>query len=166
MAAFARGFTMYGKEIGTASTEFTNEIPFINEPAWVREDNIAVYDLNTPNRVVRQNYSATENKLASPTAKRHILGIVGGNEVSLLAANPQDIESELRGLTRPLTGCPSREYKPTMAGQEKLLINNRKTHMALDLRAIHLPETQMWAYPTTYAPLPLKKEACGSPHKY
>ena len=86
--------------------------------------------------------------------------------MSQLAANPQDIESELRGLTRPLTGCPSREYQPTMAGQEKLLINNRKTNMAIDLRAIHLPEYQMWAYPVTYAPQPLKKEACGSPQKY
>ena len=60
-------------------------------PSWVREDNIAVYDLNTPNRVVRQNYSSSENRLASPHAKRHTLGLVGGNEVSLLAANPQDI---------------------------------------------------------------------------
>jgi len=137
-----------------------------NEPSWVREDNISVYDLNTPNRVVRQNYSSVENGLASPPAKRHVLGMVGGNEVSQLAGNPQDIESELFGLTRPLTNCPSREYEPTKEGQKTLFINNRKTNMSLDLRPIHLTEAQLWAYPATYAPLPLKKETCGSPQKY
>jgi len=164
MAALFRGLLSFG-EVGKSALH-TEDLIAMNQPSWVREDNIAVYDLNTPNRVVRQNYSANENKLASPTPKRHILGIVGGNEVSQLAANPQDIESELRGLTRPLTGCPSREYKPTLADQSTLVINNRKTHMAIDLRPIHLPEVQMWAYPVTYAPLPLKKEGCGSPQKY
>jgi hypothetical protein len=135
-------------------------------PSWVRNDNVSVYDLNVPNRVVRQNYSITENKLASPQAKRHILGLVGGNEVSQMAGNPQDIESDLRGITRPLTNCPSREYKPTMAGQEKLVVNNRKTNLAIDIRPVHLPDYQMFGLPQTFAPLPLRKETCGRPEKY
>ena len=135
-------------------------------PSWVREDNIAVYDLNTPNRVVRQNYSSSENRLASPPPKRHTLGLVGGNEVSILVANPQDIESDLRNLTRPLTGCPGRQYQPMKKDQEMLIINNRKTHMALDMRPIHLPECQMWGYAPVFAPLPLQKETCGHPEKY
>ncbi len=137
-----------------------------NTPSWVREDNISVYDLDVPNRVVRQNYSVTENNLASPAAKRHILGLVGGNEVSRMAGNPQDIESELRGTTRPLTKCPAREYHPTMQGQEKLVINNRKTHLAIDIRTVNLPEYQMFGLPQTLAPLPLRKETCGRPEKY
>ena len=145
-------------------TSFEEELKL--PPTWVRDDNIAVYDLNTPNRTVRQNYSASENNLASPKAKRHVLGVVGGNDVSQLGGNPQDIESELRGLTRPLTNCPSREYKPTLADQKTLNIQNRKTNMSIDIRPIHLPEYQMWAYPVTYAPLPLKKETCGAPQKY
>jgi len=150
---------------GNTAVSYVDEL-LGSQPDWVREDNVSVYDLNTPNRIVRQSYSSVENKLASPPAKRHILGIVGGNDVSQLAANPQDIESELKGLTRPLTDCPSRQYKPTVLGQQTLLINNRKTHMALDLRPIHLPEYQMWANPVTYAPLPLRKETCGRPEKY
>jgi hypothetical protein len=142
-----------------------NEIMTLNPP-WVSEDNIAVYDLNTPNRVVRQNYSASENRIVSPPPKRHTLGLVGGNEVSILVANPQDIESDLRNLTRPLTGCPSREYQPMKKGQEKLIINNRKTHLAIDMRPIHLPEYQMWGYAPVFAPLPLQKETCGNPEKY
>ena len=135
-------------------------------PSWIREDNIAAYDLNTPNRIVRQNYSAMENRLASPPPKRHTLGLVGGNDVSVMAGNPQDIESDLRNLTRPLTGCPSREYQPMKKGQEQLIINNRKTHMAIDMRQIHLPEYQMWGYAPVFAPLPLQKETCGQPQKY
>jgi hypothetical protein len=145
--------------------EYVTEMLTTN-PSWVREDNIASYDLNTPNRVVRQNYSAVENRLVSPPAKRHILGLVGGNDVSRLAANPQDIESDLRNLTRPLTNCPEREYAPLVKGQDKLLINNRKTNMAIDLRPIHLPEYQMWGYAPVFAPLPLQKETCGRPEKY
>jgi hypothetical protein len=135
-------------------------------PMWVRDDNISVYDLNIPNRVVRQNYSVVENGLASPAEKRHILGVVGGNDVSRLAGNPQDIESDLTWRTRPLTNCPGREYKPMMAGQEKIVIDNRKTNLTIDVRPIHLPEYQMWAYPQTLAPLPLRKETCGRPEKY
>jgi hypothetical protein len=135
-------------------------------PAWVRNDNNSVYDLDVPNRVVRQNYSISENNLASPKTARHILGIVGGNDVTRLAGNPQDIESDLTWRTRPLTNCPSREYKPTLQGQQTLTYNNRKTNLSIDIRPVHLPEYQMWAYPTTFAPLPLRKETCGSPEKY
>jgi len=144
---------------------YVDELITLN-PSWVREDNIAVYDLNTPNRIVRQNYSSVENKLACPPPKRHVLGLVGGNDVSQLAANPQDIESDLRNLTRPLTNCPSREYSPMIHGQTKLSINNRKTNMTLDLRPVHLPEYQMWGYAQVFAPLPLQKETCGRPEKY
>jgi hypothetical protein len=151
--------------VSAAPVDYSDEV--INKtPSWVRDDNISVYDLNIPNRVVHQNYSIVENKLASPAAKRHILGIVGGNDVSRLAGNPQDIESDLRGLTRPLTNCPSREYHPTKVGQEQLNYNNRKTNLSIDIRPVHLAEYQMWAYPTAYAPLPLQKETCGRPEKY
>lgn len=151
--------------VSAASVDHVDE--FVNKtPSWVRDDNNSLYDLNVPNRIVRQNYSITENNLASPPNKRHILGIVGGNDVSRMAGNPQDIESDLYGLTRPLTNCPSREYHPTKAGQETLIYNNRKVNISIDIRPVHLPEYQMWAYPVTYGPLPLKKQTCGQPHKY
>jgi hypothetical protein len=151
--------------VTAAPVDFTDEILNKN-PAWIRNDNISVYDLDVPNRIVRQNYSITENNLASPPNKRHILGIVGGNDVSRLAGNPQDIESDLHWLTRPLTKCPDREFKPLEQGQETLVYNNRKTDLRIDLRPVHLPEYQMWAYPVTFGPLPLHKETCGKPHKY
>lgn len=135
-------------------------------PSWVREDNIAVYEMNIPNRVVRQNYSANENRLIGPEEKRHVLGLIAGNDVSRVVANPQDVESDLRNLTRPLTNSPDRQYKPLIAGQNKIVINNRKTNMVLDVSPIHLSEYQMWGYAPVYAPLPLVKETCGRPEKY
>jgi len=133
---------------------------------WIATDNISVYDQITPDRVVRANYSASENNLASPQPKRFLLGVVGGNEVSRLAGNPQDIESDLTWRTRPLTKCPGREYKPTTPGQTELTYDNRKTDLRINIQPIHLGEAQPWAYPVTYAPLPLKKEICGRPEKY
>jgi hypothetical protein len=151
--------------VTAAPVDFTDELLNKN-PAWVRNDNNSLYDLDVPNRVVRQNYSIAENNLASPPNKRHILGIVGGNEVSRMAGNPQDIESDLYGLTRPLTKCPEREYQPLQQGQETIVYNNRKTDLRIDIRPVHLPEYQMWAYPVTFGPLPLQKQTCGQPHKY
>lgn len=122
--------------------------------AWVKEDNPYTYD------ELQTNY-------VSPTPKRHILGIVGGNEVGLKEWGAmRDIESDLRGTTRPLTDCPGREYKPLKTGQEKIVLNNRKTNMSIDIKQPKLPEYQMWAYPATYAPEPLVIQRCGKPEKY
>jgi hypothetical protein len=150
---------------GNTAVDYVDEI-IGSQPYWVREDNAITYSLDIPNRTVRQGYSSVENNLASPSQKRHTLGVVGGNDVSLMGGNPQDIESELKGLTRPLTNCPKREYTPLLADQQSIIINNRKTNMAIDIRPVHLPEYQMWAYPVTYAPIPLRKETCAQPHKY
>ena len=136
------------------------------QPAWVREDNISSYEMNIPNRVVRQNYSPNENNLASPSQQRHTLGIIAGNDVSRVVSNPQDVESDLRNLTRPLTNCPKRQYKPLLEGQKNIVINNRKTNLVIDVRPVHLPEYQMWGYAPVYAPLPLVKMTCGRPEKY
>lgn len=156
---------VYALSFGAAAVDYIDQTPELAN-SWIRNDNISAYDLNIPNRVVRQNYSITENNLASPAAKRHILGMVGGNDVSQMAGNPQDIESDLSWRTRPLTKCPGREYKPMTQGQERIVIQNRKTNLAIDVRPVHLSEYQMWAYPQTFAPLPLHKETCGRPEKY
>jgi hypothetical protein len=161
----SRRMAGYALAFGAATADFLDQTPEVAN-SWIRDDNISVYDLNVPNRVVRQNYSIAENNLASPPAKRHILGIVGGNDVSRMAGNPQDIESDLTWRTRPLTKCPGREYKPMTQGQQTIQIHNRKTNLAIDVRPVNLPEYQMWAYPQTFAPLPLQKETCGRPEKY
>ena len=102
----------------------------------------------------------------SPAPKRHQLGLVGGNNVSIGAGNLMDIESDLRGTTRPLTYSPDLQHNPVPENATAIPIKNRKTDMTINIKQKHLPEFQMWAYAGAYKPLPLVKESCGTPHKY
>ena len=64
-------------------------------------------------------------KFYHPNAARNALGLVGGNDVSVVSGNIVDLESDLRGITRTLSKAPSRQYQPSCAlgssgsGQEK-----------------------------------------------
>jgi hypothetical protein len=139
---------------------------FLLNPSWIHEDNKQAYDVVVPNQTIQAAQGAGKKGLFVPKATRHVLGIVGGNEVSQIAGNRPDLESDLRGLTRPLTNCPEREWQPLKANQPMLVIQNRKTNLGIDIRLKHLQDAQMWAYPAAYAPLPLVKETCQAPHKY
>ncbi len=101
---------------------------------------------------------------AQPT--RHMLGVVGGNEVSPIKGNMVDLESDLRGITRVNTFCPWRQYQPPAAADAPIQRQNIKGTVAIDVSKSHLKPGQMWAYPATYAPEPIVKETCGRPEKY
>ena len=53
-----------------------------------------------------QHYDDLTSQYVNPRPQRHILGIVGGNEVSLIKGNMVDLESDLRGITIPNTFAP------------------------------------------------------------
>jgi hypothetical protein len=121
------------------------------------------------------NWEATENPQAyaqfhtvysNPDPKRHELGLVGGNNVSQIAGNMIDLESDLRGITRINTFAPWRKYQPPAENQTEIVRNNWKGDVKIDTTPVHLPEYQMWAYPAAYAPKPMKNETCGMPQKY
>jgi hypothetical protein len=97
---------------------------------------------------------------------RHMLGVVGGNEVSPIKGNLVDLESDLRGITRLNTFCPSRQYQPPAASQTTIQRQNVKGAVSIDVSKEHLKPGQMWAYPAVYAPEPIVKETCGRPEKY
>jgi hypothetical protein len=121
---------------------------------WIKKDNPYVYD------ELQTNY-------VNPTPKRHVLGLVGGNQVGLKEWGAMiDIESDLRGTTRPLTDCPAREFMPIKIGQKTIVLKNRKTNMTVDISQPKLPEYQMWAYAPVYAPEPMVIDRCGKPEKY
>ena len=109
-----------------------------------------------------------ENKFAyvSKTPARHVLGLVGGNEVSLPEGNMVDVESDLRRLNIPLTYCPARQYQPPPADQASILRKNVKTNQTINVRPRHLPAIQMWPYSATFAPVPMRVQQCGRPEKY
>lgn len=95
---------------------------------------------------------------------RHILGIVGGNEVARAAGSVADVESDLLGITRPNTWCASRKHLPP--SDNTISRTNPKLKITIDATPIPLKEYQQWAYPSVIAPIPLQKDTCGQPHKY
>jgi hypothetical protein len=97
---------------------------------------------------------------------RHILGIVGGNEVSLPKGNMVDVESDLFGLNIPLTKCPAREYQPAPKEQTNIIRKSTKGSVDINVQQRHLPAIQMWPYAPTFAPVPMNAQQCGRPEKY
>lgn len=113
-----------------------------------------------------QAYDEIPFVYVSPQPARHILGVVGGNEVSLTKGNRVDLESDLLGITRPNTWCPKREHLPPSANAKEIVRTNPKESIKINVEPIHLPAYQMWAYPASFAPEPLMKQTCGRPEKY
>lgn len=113
-----------------------------------------------------QVYAMTQFAYTSPEPRRHELGLVGGNNVSQIAGNMTDLESDLRGITRPNSFAPWKKYQPPMEGETTIDRNTTKGRLLIDKRLVNQPEYQMWAYPAIYAPKKLKTETCGTPQKY
>lgn len=113
-----------------------------------------------------QRYTYEVTQFINPTPQRHILGLVGGNEVSLIKGNMVDLESDLRGINIPNTFCPWRQYQPPEENQKKIIRDNVKIDLKINVEAQHLPTYQMWAYPGMPAPLPMKSQVCNNPEKY
>lgn len=127
----------------------------MTQPTWVTQENPNLYD-------------QSQWAYISSHPKRHVLGIVGGNEVSLVNGNIQDVESDLTWRTRPLSKCP--EFKHTFVGdvenQKSIHRKNRKYDITMDVTKNNLPANQMWAYPAITGPAPLAQDPCVYPHKY
>ena len=111
-----------------------------------------------------QAFHRLVTEAVNPKSARHVLGLVGGNEVSVAWKQMTDLESDLRGTTRPNTWCPLREHLPPDGSL--IIRTNPKQNIVIDSHATDLPAVQAWAYPGVVAPLPLKKETCGAPQKY
>jgi hypothetical protein len=96
---------------------------------------------------------------------RHVLGLVGGNEVSRIQGNSVDLESDLLGLTRPATHCPGREHLPP-TNDDQIRRVNAKGEFVIHTTPVHLRAYQQWAYPSVLAPEPLVSKVCMRPEKY
>jgi len=113
-----------------------------------------------------QKYTYLVTEYISPAPKRHILGLVGGNEVSVAEGNVVDVESDLRGINLPNTFAPWRKYQPPPKDQKVIKRDNVKIKLDIDVAPTHLPAYQMWAYPGMPTPAPLRNEVCKNPEKY
>ena len=112
-----------------------------------------------------QHYDYLTSQFVNPTPQRHLLGMVAGNNVSLIKGNMVDLESDLRGINIPNTFAPWRQYQPPSQDQE-IVRNNTKISLKIDTKKEYLPTYQMWAYPSVAAPLPIMNEVCMRPEKY
>ena len=115
-----------------------------------------------------QFYDQFVSVYAHDSPKAHNLGLVGGNDVSIIKGNQVDLESDLRGITRQNTRSldADRVHVPLKQYDMSIKRNTPKEKLTIDTRLAHLPVYQMWAYPATYAPSPIERKTCGSPEKY
>jgi hypothetical protein len=82
---------------------------------------------------------------------RHELGLVGGNEVSIIAGNMVDLENDLRGQTRPLSKCSAYQYHPSKGDSfQRQEFVKPVTHPRVNTQLRHLPSCQM----IDYKPIP------------
>ena len=112
-----------------------------------------------------QHYDDLTSQYVNPRPQRHILGIVGGNEASLIKGNMVDLESDLRGITIPITFAPWRQYQPPQQKKE-IIRDNVKTSLTINIQKAHLPAYQMIGYPAVVAPYPIINQVCVKPEKY
>jgi len=112
-----------------------------------------------------QHYDDLTSQYVNPRPQRHILGIVGGNEVSLIKGNMVDLESDLRGINIPNTFAPWRQYQPPQQKKE-IVRDNTKISLTIDIQKAHLPAYQMMGYPAVVAPYPIVNQVCVKPEKY
>jgi len=102
-----------------------------------------------------------------PKPRQHLLGIVGGNEVPFKNRQTQvDIESDLRGITRANSFCPTRKHSPASLDKASVTRDTPKQKVTIQTNVAPLYISQMWAYPATLAPREHVIETCARPEKY
>jgi hypothetical protein len=92
------------------------------------------------------------------------LGIVGGNAVSIYKGNLVDLESDLRGQSRPASKCPSHKYHPWCKVKDPCSNGLPSGPMDCEAMLQHQPACQMIRYPPTV--LPPKLEVAFCPEYY
>jgi hypothetical protein len=113
-----------------------------------------------------QHYDRMTSQVVHSDPRRHILGFIGGNEVSPIKGLSVDLESDLRRLHLPLTFAPWKQYQPPQRGQTEITRKNTKVDLSINIQKEHLPVYQVIAYPSVVAPAPLVNQVCVRPEKY
>jgi hypothetical protein len=118
--------------------------------------NRLIYDSCAYKKTLQQStgpldYVMYTGKYENSAKCRIEFGTVGGNAVSLYSGNLVDLESDLRGQTRPASLCPSTKYNPNEKMQGKLM---------------HQPSCQFQYYPKTPMPEHFKPSSCNYRNNY
>ena len=98
------------------------------------------------------------------------LGVVGGSAVSHIQGNLVDLETDLMGITRKASLCPTKKYDSACASKNMANCNNKKIvytdkagkQQIIDTSKVHLPSCNM----IRYKPIPLPPQpnyfSCGN----
>jgi hypothetical protein len=137
------------------------------------------YDSVNKSACDRENYENPQafERLATefihPKPTRHMLGLVGGNEVQVglhggnhytAWSSMADIESDLRGTTRPNSDSAARKHLPNTGSL--IVRRNPKQDVVIETKATPLSGAQFWAYPSVVGPKPFHNQVCVRPEKY
>jgi hypothetical protein len=116
------------------------------------------------------SYVLIPEKWENPNKCRNALGMVGGSEVSHVKGNLVDLESDLRGITRPQSKCNAKQYVPScpLGGGEcpdypqPISYKDKSTGevRSVNTEPYHLRTCQTWSYPGTPVPRPYGQETC------
>lgn len=87
--------------------------------------NRLMYDTCAYNKKMQEstsplNYTLYPGKFENCSKCRVELGTVGGNGVSLFSGNLVDMESDLRGQTRPASLCPKYKFQPECSNYDAM----------------------------------------------
>ena len=114
-----------------------------------------------------QTYDLLQSYGQHPKPTQHTLGLVGGNEVPFESRERQvNVESDLRGITRANSFCPTRKHLPKDDGLKEVRRDTPKQKVSINMSTTPLKPSQMWAYPATLAPEPFSINVCNRPEKY
>ena len=112
-----------------------------------------------------QVYDRSVVEVVHVKPKRHILGLIGGNEVYEIKGNRVDLESDLLGITRPNTWGTARHHLPSK-NPNVIERKNPKNEIQVNGKPVPREEYQMWSYPEVKAPLAFKRETCMAKNKF
>jgi len=96
-------------------------------------------------------------------------GIVGGNDVSIIKGNMVDLESDLKGVTRLSSKCPTLQYmNPCPQGSmnacqpRQVVIRGNPSNVGrvVDTQPLHLKECQMFRYTPVPVPASIRMPKC------
>lgn len=107
-------------------------------------------------------YSMYPGKYENCAKCRIELGQVGGNGVSLFSGNLVDLESDLRGQTRPASLCPSNQYQPKCNSRNPST-NGLPCNPANMYPLKNQPSCQMVRYPSNPLPPKFTPKHCKQP---
>lgn len=116
------------------------------------------------------SYVLIPEKWSNPNKCRNALGMVGGAEVSHVKGNLVDLESDLKGITRPQSKCNTKQYVPQCAlggdncpdypSQINYTDKSTGENRVVNTEPNHLRTCQAWTYPGTPVPRPYGQETC------